>query len=99
MKFSVCHGNKASKDLILLIITEGYEQITFAELFTIVKMLYYNEDKIYSSPNCKGSKMLLEALEYLHKHSVSDTLSRFNLKKTDATKEPWEFFGEVDAIV
>lgn len=83
MKFDVREGKKGEKDLILLVCTDGYEQVKFKDILTIVKHLYDNEDKIYPPPKFKGSKMLMEALVRLRTHTVRETLLEFKLRKRE----------------
>lgn len=80
MNFDTRQGEKGSQDFVLRIATNGYEELTFEDLFWMVKLLYDNEDKIYFHPNCKGSRLLLEALEHLRTHTVKETLLKFGLK-------------------
>ena len=80
MKFDFLKGSKHNDDLILLICTEGYEQLTCKDLFWVVKILYDNEDKIYLPP-AKGADFLAEALLDLRKMSVNDVLRKYQLIK------------------
>lgn len=83
MKFDVTKGSKGAEDLVLLVLTEGYEQIRCGDLFTIIKHFFDNEDKIYPPPKFKGSKMFLEAVQYLRSHTVDETLLRFKLREAE----------------
>jgi len=81
MKFDITKGKKGAEDLVLLVCTDGYEQITYKDLFTIIKHFYDNEDKIY--PRGEGSKFLMKSLVYLRTHSVEETLVKSQLKPPD----------------
>lgn len=83
MKFNLKKGKKGDNDLRLLICTDGYEQITYKDLFKIIKLFYANEDRIYPPPKFKGSKMLFEAFEYLRGHNVDEALLKFQLRKAE----------------
>ena len=78
MKFELVKGNKGENDLITKVATDGFEQIKYSDLFKLIKLFYVNEDKIYPPP-CKGSKMLLEAFEYLRSHTIEETLEAFGI--------------------
>jgi len=80
MRFNLRKGNKGNNDLVLDVATDGWEQLSYQDLFKLIKLLYVNEDKIYPPPN-KGSKMLLEALDFLREHSVEETTATFQIKK------------------
>ena len=84
MRFELKKGKRGAdpkKDSIFVITLS--EAITLKDLFSIVKALYENEDRIYPPPKFKGSKMLLEALDYLRTHTVSETLLKFQLRKPE----------------
>ena len=81
MRFDLSKGNKGREDLILYVETEGYEQITCQDLFTIIKHLFDNEDKIYPPPQFKGSKLLLEAIQFLRSHTIRETLLHFRIEE------------------
>jgi len=81
MRFDLSKGNKGREDLILYVQTEGSEQITCEDLFTILKHLFENEDKIYPPPQFKGSKLLLEAIQFLRSHTVRETLLQFQIEE------------------
>jgi len=80
MKYDLWKGRRGKEDIGLLIHTDGWEQISHKDLFTIVKFLYDNEDRLYPPPRGKGSRYLLEALTYLRTHSVKETLAKFSGK-------------------
>jgi hypothetical protein len=84
MKFEVAFGKKGKEDKVLRIFTNGWEQITYKDLLTIMKHFYENEDRLYPPP-AKGSKYLLEALVFLRHHSVEETLKNFFLERKEAT--------------
>lgn len=73
-------GSKSKNDRIVLVKTEGWEQITYRELFTLIKFFLENEQKIYPPP-AKGAKYLLDAISRLLNNSVEDVLAWFQLKK------------------
>lgn len=80
MRFKTKTGKKGRGDQILLVRTDGYEQMTYEDLFRmVVKHFYDNEDRVYPPP-AKGSKYLLEALTYLRTHNVEETLIKSKLK-------------------
>ena len=86
MKFEVRKGKKGEDDLVLLVCTDGYEQITYKDLFTMVKHFYDNEERVYSpkkNPKLRGMMKLLEALDYLKTHTVSETLLEFQLRRAE----------------
>lgn len=79
MKFNFKVGKKGNGDLVLLVSTDGFEQVTYKDLFTIIKHFYDNEDRIYPSP-AKGSRFLMEALMCLRTCSVEKTLIEYKLR-------------------
>lgn len=81
MKFRTEKGKKSEDDQRLQIETDGFEQISYEDLFKIVKFFYENENRIYPPPQCKGSKMLVGALVFLESHSVRETLLKYQLKQ------------------
>lgn len=88
MKFEFTKGNRGidtKKDSVLFITLS--EAITMKDLFSIVKALYENEDRIYPPPQFKGSKMLAEALAYLRTHTVSETLLKCQLREAETVHD------------
>lgn len=83
MEIELEKGKKSEQDRVLLIHTVGWEQMTYEDLFKIVKLFYVNEDKIYPPPKFKGSKMLMETLIYLRTHSVMETTLESKLRKAE----------------
>ena len=75
MEFLLKLGKKHAKDKILLIKTDGYEQLSYNNLFKIAKLLMVNEEKCY--PFGLGAQYLINALIYLKTHSVDETLIKF----------------------
>lgn len=73
-------GKKGENDRVILVKTEGWEQITYRDLFTLIKLFLENEHKIYPKP-AKGAKYLLEAINKLFNNSVEDVLAWFQLNK------------------
>jgi len=80
MEIKLKKGKKSDADSIVLIKTDGWEQITYSDLFKLIKLFLENEQKIYPPP-AKGAKYLLEAINRLLDNSVEDVLAWFNLKK------------------
>jgi len=84
MKFDLEKGNRgANRENDFRLVVSLSEAISMKDLFSIIKALYENEDRIYPPPNFKGSKMLLEALSYLRSHTVDETLGKFQLRPLD----------------
>jgi len=80
MEFKFKPGNKTVNDKIVLVKTDGWEQITYRELFTLIKFFFENEQKLYPPP-AKGAKYLFEAIRRLLTNSVEDVLAWFQLSK------------------
>lgn len=79
MEFKVEKGRKSESDRVLLVKTDGWELLSYREIFTILKFVLENEQKLY--PHGKGAKYLLEAIKMLLYHDVEDVLAWFQLKK------------------
>lgn len=69
-------GKKNEHDKILLIKTDDFEQISYADFFKIAKLLMVNEDRCY--PFGAGAQYLIDALQFLRDHSIEETLAKFN---------------------
>ena len=78
MDFLLKPGKKHAKDKILLIKTDGYEQLRYSDFFKIAKLLMANEENRY--PFGLGAQYLINALIYLKNHSVDETLTKFKCK-------------------
>ena len=80
MEIKLKKGKKSKNDTVILIRTDGWEQITYRDLFTLIKLFLENEHKIYPPP-AKGAKYLLDAINRLLTNDVEDVLAWFQLQK------------------
>jgi len=76
------NGQQHKNDKVLQINTNGrWINITFIDLLRMVKHLYTNEDIIHPKPYESGSNYVLEALRFLHTHTLEETVNRYGHKK------------------
>ena len=73
-------GKKADNDYVILVKTNGWEQLTFRDFFKLTRLLLLNEERIYPPPKFKGAKYLLDAIQALRNTPVDDVLVKFKVE-------------------
>jgi len=86
MEFKEGEGIKGKEDKVLFIKTDGYEKLTYRDLFKMIKFFFENEDRIYPSP-AKGGRFLLDAITSLRNMSVDEVLLKYRAKTAEYLHE------------
>lgn len=79
MEIKLKDGKKGEGDKIIMVKTDGWEQITYRDLFRLIKEFFKNEERIYPPP-AKGAKYLLDAITRLLREDVDSVLIKYQVE-------------------